>query len=230
MTRTQNAPPAQTAEQVELVETSLEEIQQEIESLKKRMASSAEALESLPSFDEATLSQMAANLDDDADRLRGDIDDVNKKIVDKQRQAAKERQDAATAGRADEEQLADLQEQIEQAQEQLDQIDSSDQMFFTSGIQGKTTFIIEITAAGFAVAQIGVKAPPQRFSSAVELQQWMAPLPPSSNAFYLIVKPSGVANFTAVQSLIRQQGFEFGFDLISDAKKVIDQQNGVSAP
>ncbi len=70
-----------------------------------------------------------------------------------------------------------MQEQIKQTQVQLDQIDSSDQMFFTSGIQGKTTFIVEITAAGFAVAQIGVKAPLQRFSSAAALQQWMAPLP-----------------------------------------------------
>lgn len=230
LTRTEASPAAQTVEQVETVETSIAEMEEEIERIKEQISRSNEAVENLPSLDRATLDRMLKEAEDATAQLRDDVDALNKQLATKQNELAEvQREDAAV--RSDEEkEIADLKAQIDETQVRLDEIEDSDQVFFTHGIQGKETWVVEVTSQGFMAAQIGEKRPAKRFNTVQTFDDWFSTLSANSSGFYFFVKPSGVVFFNAVQRSIGRQGFEFGFDVIPENKKVVDPQNGVSSP
>lgn len=230
MNRVHQSPPAQTSQQADEVLASIEELKQAIETLRQRLNSSSQAAEDLPSLDANTLRDMAARLDDDSQRLQDETDQLAEERAKKQRQAAQARRKDSQDRAKEEQELADLDTRIADAEEELDEIENSNRMFFTSGVQGKDTWIIEVTARGFTVARIGVKAAPKHYSSISALDKWLASLDADSNALYLVVKPGGVASFKQVQVAISSTGLDMGFQVVADSQTVLDPNSGAGAP
>ena len=230
LNRIENAPPIQTSQQAESIQQSITELKKEIEKLQQQLAAGNERFKDLPSLDADTLQQMTQTVEEDTSRLREDITQLNKELRNKQQQVAKAKQSEAKAKEQEEEELRDLQDQIAEAQKKLDEIEDNDRMFFTEGVAGKTTWIVEVVADGFSVAQIGVKAPPKRFSSTNDFNAWLKTLTFSSNAFYLVVKPGGVVMFQEIQRELSRLGFDLGIGLVATHQQVIDSQNGAGPP
>lgn len=230
MQRVHDAPPTQTSQQVDATQQTIIDMKQEVEALQQQLNASSEAIERLPSLDAATLAQLEDELDEDSTRLREDIDETRKDLKEKQDKLAAAQQANSSDRTQEQTELEDLEQQIATAQEQLDEIDSEDRVFFTSGVQGKTTWVVEVVATGFGVAKIGASAPPQRFSSVNAFGTWVASVDPATDALYLVVKPGGVSNFEQARQIIAAKNIQMGYQVVADSKAVLDPNNGAGKP
>ncbi len=230
ITRTLNAPPVQTAQQIETTEMSVKELQKDIANYRQKLEAKHDSYEDLPSLDRSELERISKGLQASAQRLHRDTRALRKKQTAKQKLLESSELQESQGREVKEKELAKLKQQIAELEQQLAKLNKSNRVFFQTGVQGKTMWLIEVTTAGFAVAEIGVKSAPSLFTTVGALVNWLASLDVNSTAIYLTVKPSGVKNFELCKEEIEQRKFEIGFQVMGENQQVIDPQIGAGVP
>ena len=230
MNRTVQAPPVQTKQIAEQVQSTITELKAEVRKLESRIATSGGMVENLPSLDTATLAEMTSKLDEDASRIRTDIDKKQRMLADRKNQLASAQQKDASTSAKERSEIDELQKKIDALKEKLKDAEDKDRTYFTEGVVGKTTYLVEITSSGFSVAQIGVKSSPKTFANRGRFERWLTGLSPQKDALYLIVKPNAVANFTTAQKAVERVGVDYGYTLAGKSQKFIDAKTGAGKP
>ncbi len=230
ITRTESAPPVQTAQQIEITEMSVEELQVEITSYRKKLESMNDSYEDLPSLDSSELEQMAKGLQVSVQRLQSDTRVLKQKQTSKQKLLKSSEQQGHQELTVKKKEIAEIEQQITELEQQLAELDKSNRVFFQSGAQGKKMWLIEVTAAGFMAAEVGVNAPPTSFATVGALANWLASQDITATAIYLTVKPSGVKNYELCKEEIKKTRIDVGFQVVGEQQQVIDSQNGAGSP
>jgi len=230
ITRTLNAPPVQTAQQIETTEMSVEELQLEIADYRQKLEAKNDSYEALPSLDLSELERISNGLQSSARRLHSDTRALRQKQVAKQKLLESSELQESQVRTVKEKELTKLKQQIAELEQQLAELEQSNRVFFQTGVQGKAMWLIEVTAAGFTVAEIGVNAPPSSFATVRALVNWLASLDVNATAIYLTIKPSGVKNFELCKEEIEQRRFDIGFQVVGEGQQVIDPQIGAGVP
>jgi len=224
--RVESSPAEQTREVVGLLDTSIEEMEDEKERLQKSLENTVVDISDLPTTDLSSLTKMRASLAETISEQKVRISEALRKLADRKKQlksllaSAKAKQDA--------EELKKISDQNLIAEQKIKEIIDNEQLFFRSGISGKNLWLVEVNDSGFLIAELGSTSKPTRLAAPSEFKTWWRSLDESGNAIFLLTKQSGVESFkfdSAIDDL-KNSTFPFGFGVIDESVKVIDPVTG----
>jgi hypothetical protein len=230
VSRTESAPTAQTNQQITTTEKSIAQLKAEITTYQRELDSQSGAFADLPSLDRSYLAQLVQDSEDAARQLQSDLSSLRDRQVKRKIKLDEVEPDATRQQLSEEQQVRDLERQVAAAQKKLAELQQSRRIFFQSGVHGKTMWLVEVTSQGFLAAQIGVSAPPKRYTTASALGNWISSLDSNSNAIYMTVKPSGVSNFELGRKEIQQHNFDVGYQVVGEQQQVLDPNLGAATP
>jgi hypothetical protein len=87
----------------------------------------------------------------------------------------------------------------------------------------------KVAAAATNVDRVGRVQVPQLFDSPQrvdDLCEWAKGRDRNGEYFVLIIKPSGIKSFPMLQSRLKQQGFDLGFDVLAANQTALDRNSG----
>lgn len=227
--RKENSPPVQTAEQITTTDKTIEQLRAEIQIAEQQLAAAKQSVTDLPSFDAKELAEMNRDISQNADRLRSELTKLRSALNDKRHDADQSRI-ADEQGKLTEGKIIDsLESEIAEIEQKIKDLEGSNRVFFSSGIKDKTVWIVEITARGYSVAQIGIQMAPLQFATANELEQWLATINAASSALYLLVKPGGASYFHTLQEALRSK-IDFGYQVVGSSQQILDPKVGAGVP
>ena len=226
MDRVEGSPAAQTTEVIELLDISIEDLEAEKQRLELLLSNNVVDTSRLPTTDLDSLAKLKKRLNSEISSLNGEIKATQKKVLSRKSQLAALQNSAKS--KAVEQKLKDVSDKNLVAQQKLKEIEDNDQTFFRSGITGKTVWLVEVTSGGFKVAQLGETKAPKSLSSNTKFRSWWKGLNKSTNAVYMLTKPSGVESgkFNDALDDLQKSSFPFGFGVISETTKIIDSIKG----
>ena len=229
LSRTEGSPPVQTAEHTETALQTSEELRAEIDALRTQLKASQDNIQGLPSLNADSLKEMSRSASEESRRLENELSSLQHKLDERLVEAKNvgaEAQDKIQHGQHD---LQQLQKQIADSEQRIASLEGSNRVFYSSGIQGKKMWVVEITSQGLDVAEMGVQSVPMHFSSTSALKRWLSTLTLSDNALFLLIKPGGAVTFREIQSYLSGR-MDFGFQVIAADQEVLDPKFGAGKP
>ena len=225
MDRVESSPASQTKKVVQLLDVSIEELQQEKAVLQKRLDAAAIDADDLPTTDEGELDRLLTVTSDDVQRLKSQIATANSDLAGRKTDFSKRKSDAYE--KQAQEELDDLNKKNSVAQKELENLKNSDRMFFKSDVKNKTVWLVEVTKDGYLVAKLGEEKKPEKLQTLNAFRSWAAKVPASRTALYLVVKQSGVGEkFSKARDILLAKKIDFGFEVADESRKFIDPVKG----
>jgi hypothetical protein len=184
----------------------------------------------LPSLDAAELKRRADDLAIESDNLEAEIAAKTDSLHAKEASLGSAKNESANERKKAQETEQSIEKEIAKAESKLKDVEGGKQVFFKSGVHGKATWLIEITADGYRVALIGKAEPPKSMMMS-EVIKWARTLDTSSNAFLLVLKPRGKSGFERCRSLLADTeaggfGFDVGVHVVAEDQIVLDPVTG----
>lgn len=231
--RVEGSPAAQTELITAQNEVSIEELQREIDQLKQRARGSQAVLADVASLPSLNLSEMQTlndALSEDLRKLQNQVGRSQADLMKKRKQLSQDRAAASQSTQQMREQLDEMKKLLADLEQEVQDVGDSNRVYYKTGVDGKTTWLVEITAGGWMAGPIGVEQKPVSFTSPAALQQWLTSRNARSEAFFLTTKPGGVANFYRMRDELNALGFDVGFQVLGQDQTVLDTQKGASLP
>lgn len=225
MERVERSPASQTLAMVEMLDTSIEDLEQEKLLLEQQLKSTAIDTSDLPTTDPTELNQLLNTATEEVSYLKERKANAEDELRGRKVELAKQENSIKTKNET--KQLKEMKNQILAAERKLKKIKSQDQMFFKTGTKDKSTWLVEVSQVGYLAAQLGETKAPIRLNTGSDFDGWLSGLSPSKDALYLMVKQSGSEGlfYSARESLMSKK-IDFGYEVVDETRKVIDPIDG----
>ncbi|MDB5349540.1 MAG: hypothetical protein JWN86_787 [Planctomycetota bacterium] len=156
---------------------------------------------------------------------------------------AKHREDRVEArkfaARDDESRRDRIREDARKARDQIDRERREDRVYYTAGeSSGRERWLVELGGEKIAAAPLDRPQRPVAFLGGSQVEEdagldrflaWSRSDVPDAY-FLILVRPSGYQRYSKVEDTFRSSRRSFGFDLIGESKKVLDDETGAGPP
>lgn len=212
------------------------------EGRKRAESARTESVENLPAVTRKEVEERASELATAQEVLKAQTAILEARVAASEERLATEMADERERLATLASELAELESESEALERTIEEEDAKMQstlrggrIFFAGSSKAKTTWLIELTGGGYRVAPIGRSQKPQAFDSVVALAEWAEGLDPRTEAFLLVVKPSGVGQERRTQTLLaggEADGSKFDMHLypIAESAFVLDDEIGAGTP
>lgn len=227
--RTQGSPPVQTAEHTKTSQQTSGELRTEIENLRQQLSAADQDVRDYPSLNAAELDRMVQSTAQSTKRLQSELNTLQTKLSNKLNESKQVEDQTKQDKQEGEQQLKKLEQQIADAEQTIAEVEGSNRVYYSSGVQGKRMWVVEITASGLVVAEMGVQSVPKNFSSVDAFKQWLDTLELNDHALFLLIKPGGAVTFRQVQKHI-SGNMDYGYQVVAADQQVLDPKIGAGKP
>ena len=226
--RKESSPPVKTAQVISQTRAAVAQNQIEIQQLRNRLETGREQMAQVAAFDATSVSKQL----EDLKKLNDDLDREMEQYAAENADAARRRDEAkAEQDRraSDPQSLEQLTTDIQREKELIERLRKSNRTIFKPPEgDSKTPWLVEVSGDGLSAAQWGVTMPPKRFQSPAELRNFAAGRDKGAEYFVLLVKPAGIDDFQQARNLLKQAGFDVGFDLLRPDQTALDPETGAA--
>jgi hypothetical protein len=215
-----------TATEVASLDQAVSRNMKRIRELEVKLAQGASEIGEVAGFTSTTVQADLSDLQQIDAQLANQLEALAAKIEDSSEQR---KQINDQLQNLDPDELQGLGDRIAQREKDLDALRNRI-IFNPSDGDGKTPWLVEVSAEDIVVAQTGVSAPPTKLPSVAAFRTWAGQRDKTRDYFVLLVKPDGIDGFHSLNEAIRRMGFDIGYDLLDPNTIAIDAERGAAAP
>lgn len=231
----ENSPTHQTQEVIAQIESTATEVasldqavarnMKRIEELKVKLAQGASEIGEVAGFIRTSAQADLSDMQQIDAQLANQLEALAAKIQDSSEQREQINDQLQNL---DMDELQGLGDRISQREKDLEALRNRI-IFNPSAGDGKTPWLVEVSAENIVVAQTGVSAPPTNLPSVAAFRTWARQRDKTRDYFVLLVRPDGIDRFHSLQDAIGRMGFEIGYDLLDQNTIAIDAERGAAA-
>ena len=200
-------------ENVELEFTQLAEQQSNLElQLTKEVAKS----QALAGANQGLLQRRLADLEDSVETLRYRAEQAEAVLRNKRKDLLEE--EVLAEGKV--QQIAKVGSHIDSVEKQIAAL--SKRLVYQAPKTTKTSWLVQLAAGQIEIANAQEPKESTQFRSVRAFREGTESLSPSNSFFVLVVKPSGIAEYQSLYSILKQDRFEIGVDVIAEHESYLE--------
>jgi hypothetical protein len=232
--RTQGSPAAQTAELASDIRTAIEDTRIEIKRLEAELARRASAAEQVAGAHTELLQAdlMAAN--QQIKSLEAEVAEIQRK--EKLAAAEHEQVQAKQFDHQKEQQkTVEVEREVKNLEDKLEELIKQDRPIYNSRTaDGKQVWLVQVDGEQSLVAPAGKASKPVPLAhgssllSGSEFEQWLKTKSSAADFLFFLVRPEGAKAFSMLKQEASSKRFSYGFDLLGEARVVVDPVNGAA--